>query len=138
MLQSEANYPTRYSRLGCNESPGPSRPDLKLQASRRVRAPGLHVSSREQRSVLRRHGTGAAPTSFPRLPYALAEVAEGSRVAIEPEEQELTTSEAANFLNVSRPYLSRLLKGRKIPHRKQARTAACSSGTSARIGKRCA
>jgi len=48
---------------------------------------------------------------------ALAEVAEGRRVAIEPEEQELTTSEAADFLNVSRPYLIRLLKERKIPHR---------------------
>ncbi|NBB84681.1 MAG: excisionase family DNA-binding protein, partial [Bacteroidetes bacterium] len=38
--------------------------------------------------------------------------------AVEPEEQELTTSEAADFLNVSRPHLTRLLKERKIPHRK--------------------
>ena len=49
---------------------------------------------------------------------ALAEVAEGRRVVVEPEEQELTTSEAADFLNVSRPHLTRLLKERKIPHRK--------------------
>lgn len=49
---------------------------------------------------------------------ALTEVAQGRRVAVEPEEQELTTSEAADFLNVSRPHLTRLLKERKIPHRK--------------------
>jgi len=59
------------------------------------------------------------PSSYLRaFARALAEVAEGRRVAVEPEEQELTTSEAADFLNVSRPYLTRLLKERKIPHRK--------------------
>ena len=63
--------------------------------------------------------TLALPSSYLRvLARALAEVAEGRRVAIEPEEQELTTSEAADFLNVSRPNLTRLLKERKIPHRK--------------------
>ena len=68
-----------------------------------------------------REGEEAAiplPASYFRaFARALAEVAEGRRVAIEPEEQELTTSEAADFLNVSRPYLIRLLKERKIPHR---------------------
>ena len=55
------------------------------------------------------------PPSYLRvLAGALAEVAEGRRVAVEPENRELTTSEAADFLNVSRPYLSRLLKERKI------------------------
>jgi excisionase family DNA binding protein len=59
------------------------------------------------------------PSSYLRaFARALAEVAEGRRVAVEPEEQELTTSEAADFLNVSRPHLTRLLKERKIPHRK--------------------
>jgi len=63
--------------------------------------------------------TIALPPSYLRvLAGALAEVAEGRRVAVEPENRELTTSEAADFLNVSRPYLSRLLKERKIPHRK--------------------
>ena len=59
------------------------------------------------------------PPSYLRvLAGALAEVAEGRSVVLEPENRELTTSEAADFLNVSRPYLSRLLKERKIPHRK--------------------
>ena len=59
------------------------------------------------------------PSSYLRaFARALAEVAEGRRVAVEPEEQELTTSEAADLLNVSRPHLTRLLKERKIAHRK--------------------
>ena len=63
--------------------------------------------------------TVSLPASYLRVfAHALAEVAEGRSVAVEPEDKELTTSEAADFLNVSRPYLSRLLKERKIPHRK--------------------
>ena len=62
----------------------------------------------------KRTGNDRAPSCLRVLAGALAEVAEGRRVAVEPENRELTTSEAADFLNVSRPYLSRLLKERKI------------------------
>jgi excisionase family DNA binding protein len=62
--------------------------------------------------------TVSLPSSYLRaFARALAEVAKGRRVAIEPEKQELTPGEAADFLNVSRPYLTRLLEERKIPHR---------------------
>lgn len=48
----------------------------------------------------------------------LTEVAQGHSVSVGPEEEELTTSEAAELLNVSRPHLVKLLEGGEIPFRK--------------------
>lgn len=48
----------------------------------------------------------------------LGSLAQGKAVAIMPRELDITTQEAAGFLNVSRPYLVRLLDEGKIPHHK--------------------
>lgn len=48
----------------------------------------------------------------------LAEVAQGHSVSISADDEELTTSEAAELLNVSRPHLVKLLEEGKIPFRK--------------------
>jgi len=48
----------------------------------------------------------------------LGSLAQGKAVAIMPRELDVTTQEAAMFLNVSRPYLVRLLDEGKIPHHK--------------------
>ena len=51
---------------------------------------------------------------LPQLAEILNHIAQGNEVKIIPIKQELTTSEAAEILNVSRPYLVELLVSGKI------------------------
>lgn len=48
----------------------------------------------------------------------LTQISKGNAVSILPVHAEITTQEAANLLNVSRPYLIELLESKMIPYKK--------------------
>lgn len=66
----------------------------------------------------RKHQIIIPPTALKLLLDILGQISEGNAVALMPVHAELTTQEAADLLNVSRPYLVQLLEEHKIPHRK--------------------
>jgi excisionase family DNA binding protein len=87
--------------------------ELAAQASRQL--------SRARNADLRVQVDGGEMLRLPRavsdlLYHILTEMAQGNAVTLFPVHAELTTQEAADYLNVSRPYLIRLLDERKIPH----------------------
>lgn len=80
----------------------------------------LARASKETLSVRLEDGTDLQlPKAVtPLLIKILTEMAQGNAVTLIPLHAELTTQEAANLLNVSRPFLNKLLEQGEIPHHK--------------------
>jgi excisionase family DNA binding protein len=104
-----------------NEIVAPSVADTEVaKASSRTLAP--HVGEASLRIQVK-DGTGDGelilPPSAARLLLGiLTEMGQGNAVAVSPIQAELTTNQAAELLNVSRPYLTKLFDEGVLPFRK--------------------
>ncbi len=83
----------------------------------------LHAHTSRPLRLSVRDGERESPLELPAAAVALLRnileaMASGRGVTIIPEDAELTTVQAADVLNVSRPYLIKLLDAHAIPHRK--------------------
>jgi excisionase family DNA binding protein len=99
----------------------PSKEDMELaRASARRLAP-LARRGRPVTLLVRDGGeeeTIELPAGAVNLLHAMLEhMASGHAIAIVPQNAELTTQEAADFLNVSRPFVVQLLEQKKLPYR---------------------
>jgi excisionase family DNA binding protein len=113
-------------KLATNTPTVPTEEEAMLARSSSQRLTAYLHDRRPQRTIriMKDSGMGeedaiAIPASaFDLLIEVLTQMAQGNAVTIVPLHAELTTQEAADILNVSRPYFVELLETGKIPFRK--------------------
>jgi excisionase family DNA binding protein len=102
-------------------APTEAETELAQESSRRLAPYLLNARDGLRLQIIEDGAPGevvAVPGSAVRLlVHILTEMAQGNAVTLVPIHAELTTQEAADLLNVSRPYLVKLLDEGKIPHR---------------------
>jgi excisionase family DNA binding protein len=109
---------------GFPEIVAPTEAEVRMAERATHRLPRLLRTRRRSLRVIVQAGDQAKesieiPTSaFRLLADILAQMAEGHAITVVPIPGELTTQQAAELLNVSRPFLIRLIEERRIPHRK--------------------
>lgn len=102
----------------------PTEEDATLaQASSRILASYLPDKCSNHTIRIMANDTTGETVAIPAAAYRflveiLVQMAEGNAVTLIPVKAELTTQEAADILNVSRPYLVGLLESGEIPYRK--------------------
>ncbi len=95
--------------------PTPADAELAAKASRTL--------SRRTETALRIHLDDGEELTLPSgvtklLIHLLTEMSQGNAVTLIPLHAELTTRQAADYLNVSRPHVVKLLEESRIPHHK--------------------
>lgn len=111
---------TAINRLSDFVAPTPDETQLAAESSRRL----VSLLHREAKLSLRamagkeEESIEIPVSAFRLLTDILTEMAKGNAVTFIPVHAELTTQQAADFLNVSRPYLINLLEQGKIPFHK--------------------
>jgi excisionase family DNA binding protein len=103
-------------------APTPQETELARESSRKL---ADMLRRRKATAELRVHSGTAAPETIS-LPTAavrllqsmLSELGKGNALAVLPVHEELTTQQAADLLNGSRPFVVRMLEEGKLPSRK--------------------
>lgn len=114
------------STSGFSESASPSAADLKLAEESCRRLGEILQSEPTRDSIEFRLAPAGGPADTIAVPInavklltaILAEMAKGNAVSLLPTQAELTTQQAAELLNVSRPFLVEQLEKGEIPFRK--------------------
>jgi excisionase family DNA binding protein len=107
-----------------NKPPLPNDTEIELsRTSSRILASSLDSDNETQKikveSLSGKEQSLLIPTIAIQLSSdILAQMSQGNAVTLVPVHAELSTQQAANFLNVSRPYLIKLLDAGDIPYRK--------------------
>ena len=113
---------TSLSDLPETVTPSPADTQLALESSRRLAkilgARKKTVRFRIQQDDEPEETIGIPLPAFRLLADILTEMAKGNAVTLIPVHAELTTQQAADLLNVSRPYLIELLEKGAIPFHK--------------------
>lgn len=98
-------------------SPDPSEQDELVQLREQL----ARIAARPERPVARLVGPEGSEVEIPASAFAalravVRDMAQGLTITLIPHDKELTTKEAANILNMSRPFLVKLLDRGEIPH----------------------